>query len=137
VARRAGTTIRAMRSYEQLGLVVPQRRANGYREYAAHDVRMIEEIRALTALGVPVEGTRPFLECLAEGHAAGDDCPASLESYRRTIDELDDLIARLSARREALAGQLDAASGRSTCTAPPHAPPVDPTGRRADRQEPR
>jgi DNA-binding transcriptional MerR regulator len=95
VARRTGVTVRALRYYESIGLVVPSRLPNGYRDHDPVSVRQVKEIRALTGLGLPVHDARPFVECLASGHDAGDECPASLATYRRTIDRLSAAIAQL------------------------------------------
>lgn len=113
LARRAGVTVRALRYYEKLGLVVPSRLVNGYRDYDEAAERQVEEIRALTRLGLSVEETRPFVECLACGHTVGDDCPASLAVYRRAIDDLSARISALAQRRDALAAHLEAAAGRA------------------------
>jgi DNA-binding transcriptional MerR regulator len=61
-------TTKAVRYYESLGLITPERFANGYRSYDEDDVRLVREIRTLHYLGIPVERTRPFLEYLAAGH---------------------------------------------------------------------
>jgi peroxiredoxin/DNA-binding transcriptional MerR regulator len=106
-------TVRALRYYEALGLVVPCRLANGYRDYDPVSVRQVEEIRTLTGLGLSVEETRPFVECLASGHSTGDDCPASLAAYQRAIDELSARIATLAQRRDGLAAHLESAAGRA------------------------
>jgi peroxiredoxin/DNA-binding transcriptional MerR regulator len=106
-------TVRALRYYEAMGLVVPSRLPNGYRDYDTASVRQVEEIRALTGLGLSVQETRPFVECLASGHPAGDECPASLAAYRRAIDQLSARITRLTQRRDALAAHLEAAAGRA------------------------
>jgi peroxiredoxin/DNA-binding transcriptional MerR regulator len=113
VSRRTGVTVRALRYYESLGLVTPSRLPNGYRDYDPVSLRQVEEIRALTGLGLPVHETRPFVECLASGHHAGDECPASLATYRRAIERLSARIAELANRRDALAAQLEAAAGRA------------------------
>jgi len=105
--------VRALRYYESVGLVVPSRLPNGYRDYDPVSVRQIEEICALTGLGLSVQDTRPFVECLAGGHAAGDECPASLATYRRALGQLSARIAQLVQRRDALAGHLEAAAGRA------------------------
>jgi hypothetical protein len=47
LARRAGTTTRALRFYESPGLLTATRSANGYREYGEDDLRLVTEIRAL------------------------------------------------------------------------------------------
>ncbi|WP_129842181.1 redoxin family protein [Streptomyces sp. RFCAC02] len=92
-------TTEAVRSYESPGLLAPARLANGYRNYDERDVRLTRAIRALADLGIPAEGTRPFLECLALGHWHADDCPAALARYRDDIDELTQRIDGLTARR--------------------------------------
>ncbi|MEU7643540.1 MerR family transcriptional regulator [Streptomyces huasconensis] len=46
-AAAAGVTIKALRYYEECGLLSPGRAANGYRDYSAEDVRLAEEIRGL------------------------------------------------------------------------------------------
>ncbi|MEU4150359.1 MerR family transcriptional regulator [Streptomyces sp. NPDC026659] len=109
LARRAGTTVKAVRYYESLGLVTPSRRPNGYRSYDAADLRLVREIRALKRLGIPAERTRPFLDCLTAGrnHA---ECPASLAGYREAIDELAVRIEELTARKALLAARLEAAA---------------------------
>jgi DNA-binding transcriptional MerR regulator len=113
-ASRAGVTTKAIRYYESLGLVTAARLGNGYRDYAEAQVRRIGEIRTLGRLGIPAEQTRPFLDCLDSGQAAGDDCPASLETYREAIADMDRRIADLSGRRAALADRLAQATARRT-----------------------
>lgn len=112
VAQRAGVTIRALRYYERVGLVVPTRSPNGYRNYDPVAVRQAREIRELTTLGLSVEETRPFVECLASGHGSADECPASLAAYRHAIDQLAERISQLTRRRDALAAHLARAAGR-------------------------
>lgn len=105
-------TVRALRYYEAVGLVVPRRLTNGYRDYAPTALRQVEEIRTLTGLGLSVEDTRPFVECLASGHDLGDECPASLAVYRRSIRDLSERIRLLTERRDTLAAHLEASARR-------------------------
>jgi DNA-binding transcriptional MerR regulator len=67
LARCAGVTTKAVRYYESLGLITSGRLTNGYRDYDERDVQLVREIKALNRLGIPVERTRPFLQCLAAG----------------------------------------------------------------------
>ncbi|WP_433265710.1 MerR family transcriptional regulator [Actinosynnema sp. CS-041913] len=113
LARRGGTTTRALRYYESLGLLTARRSANGQREYDEHDLRLVAEIRSLTGIGFALEDTRPFVECLRTGHTSGDACPASVAVYRRKLAELDECIARLEDARERVRAQLDQAEQRS------------------------
>jgi peroxiredoxin/DNA-binding transcriptional MerR regulator len=106
LARRSGTTIRALRYYESVGLVVPRRLANGYREYDPIAERLVVQIRELTALGLSVEETRPFVESLAAGADESDVCAAALATYRSAISGLRSRIGRLTAQRDALEARL-------------------------------
>ena len=119
LAERTGTTARALRYYETQGLLPARRTANGYRDYGEVDRRIVEEIRSLLAIGFSLEDTRPFVDCLRSGHAAGDVCPNSVEVYRRKLDELEDCLARLQAVRAQVEAQLatalDRATGDTTC----------------------
>ncbi|MEU1203871.1 MerR family transcriptional regulator [Nocardia sp. NPDC005825] len=112
LARLAEVSPKAIRRYESLGLVAPTRHANGYREYDDDTIRLVREIRSLNRLGIPVEETRPFLDCLVAGSEHGDDCPESLAEYHRAIDDLTTQIDILTARRDGLVQRLHEASYR-------------------------
>ena len=113
-ATRAGVSTKAVRYYESLGLVSAERLANGYRDYDEGQVRRIGEIRGLVRLGIRAEQTRPFLDCLDSGQAAGDDCPASLDTYRDAIADLERRLTELADRRDALVARLADATARSS-----------------------
>ena len=107
LAARAGTTSRALRYYEAQGLLPAARSANGYRVYDERHVVLVREIRSLQAIGFSLEEVRPFVECLIAGHESGDDCPASVDVYRRKLAYLERHIAELQVVRDRLAGRLD------------------------------
>ncbi|WP_460491199.1 MerR family transcriptional regulator [Dactylosporangium cerinum] len=69
LAEQAGTSARALRYYEQQGLLSARRSSNGYRDYDEEDLRLVREIRALLEIGFNLEDTRPFVECIREGTA--------------------------------------------------------------------
>lgn len=121
LARLTGATPKAIRRYEALGLVSPARNRSGYRYYDEHHVRAVGEIRSLNLLGIPVEETRPFLDCLAAGGDHVDDCPASLAEYQRAIDALTFRIADLTERRDVLQRRLRDAAYRNSEFASPAA----------------
>ncbi|MEV4349203.1 MerR family transcriptional regulator [Actinoplanes sp. NPDC049596] len=115
LARRTGTTVRALRYYEAAGLVVPRRLSNGYREYEPIAVRQVTQIRELMALGLSVEETRPFVESIANGD---DVCAAAVATFRSTVTGLQKRIGELTAQREALDARIDEAA-RSVVTGAP------------------
>jgi DNA-binding transcriptional MerR regulator len=106
LARTAGTTARALRYYEAQGLLAAPRTSNGYREYDETHLKMVREIQALQAVGFALEDTRPFVDCLRAGHLTGDSCPDSVAVYRRKLDEVDAMMARLTEVRHELADKL-------------------------------
>lgn len=106
LARKAGTSTRSLRYYEEQGLLSARRSANGHREYDESDLRLVREIRGLLTIGFALEETRPFVECLRSGHESGDACPASVEVYRRKLAEVEDYLARLTGIRDHLRTQL-------------------------------
>jgi DNA-binding transcriptional MerR regulator len=112
LARRSGTTVRALRYYESAGLVVPRRLGNGYREYDLIAVRLVAQIRELMALGLSVEETRPFVESIISGSDEADVCAAALATYRSTVTSLQERIGKLTAQRDALDARLDDAASQ-------------------------
>ena len=106
LAAETGTTTRTLRYYEEQGLLPTGRAANGYRVYDGHHVRLVREIRSLQAVGFSLEDVRPFVECLLAGHDSGDDCPASVEVYRRKLAYLEQHITELQDVRDRLSERL-------------------------------
>lgn len=100
LARRSGVSTRALRHYEEKGLLAARRSANGYREYDEADVRLVQEIRALMAVGFTLEDARPFVACLRAGNESGGVCPESVDVVRRKLTEIDTEIRDLMARRD-------------------------------------
>lgn len=106
LAAQAGTTTRTLRYYEAQGLLPTGRAANGYRVYDEHHLRLVREIRSLQRIGFSLADVRPFVECLLAGHESGDDCPASLDVYRRKLAYLERHIAELQGVRDRLSERL-------------------------------
>jgi DNA-binding transcriptional MerR regulator len=106
LAERAGISTRALRYYETQGLLAARRDAKGYRDYDENDLRLVEEIRSLLAIGFGLEDARPFVECLRAGNPAGDSCPDAVAVYRRKLAEIDECMERLAGARARIAEQL-------------------------------
>jgi DNA-binding transcriptional MerR regulator len=82
------------------------RSANGYRVYDEHHLRLVREIRSLRRIGFSLEDVRPFVECLLAGHESGDECPASVDVYRRKLAYLERHITELQGVRDRLSERL-------------------------------
>ncbi|HTC50438.1 MAG TPA: MerR family transcriptional regulator [Steroidobacteraceae bacterium] len=60
-AARTGLTVRALRVYEREGLLKPSRAANGWRRYGPDDLRRLNTISVLKALGLSLGQIRKLL----------------------------------------------------------------------------
>lgn len=58
VEQQTGMTRANIRYYEAEGLIRPQRRENGYREYTQEDVRTLQKIRLLRSMDISLEEIR-------------------------------------------------------------------------------
>lgn len=126
-ASRLQVSIKTLRYYEAVGLIEPVRLPNGYRDYSEADVALARQVATLTALGLSAHATRPFVECLRQGHRESDDCVESLVAYRNEIARLDALVTELTASRAMLQARLEAAANRGFAV---------PTGGEAVRAQP-
>ncbi|MCM1057342.1 MAG: MerR family transcriptional regulator [Firmicutes bacterium] len=71
VEQAIGMTKKNIRFYEQEGLLTPSRSPNGYRDYSPEDVRVLQQIKLLRRLDIPIEeikrlqnGSQTFADCL-------------------------------------------------------------------------
>ncbi len=111
LAEATGTTPRALRHYEQAGLITSERAANGYRFYDAAVAARVRNIRHLLDVGLTLDDVRVFLPCLDGDVTEG---PASDAALRVALDRLavmDERIAAQLAVRERLAAALAEATG--------------------------
>ena len=103
VAERTGLSLRTIRHYDEVGLVVPSgRSAGGFRLYTDADVARLEEIKVMKPLGFTLEETVEILGLRALVHGATVDTDG--------LDRLADFAARAEERVGALRQQLDGAS---------------------------
>jgi DNA-binding transcriptional MerR regulator len=115
-AAKAGTTPRALRFYEQRGLLPePPRTTSGQREYGPGEVALVRVIRELLSLGLTVEDLRSRAQSLhllaADPPPAcgsvGDAC-AFVDVIDRRLAVLDNEIERLTQLRAELAARTGA-----------------------------
>ena len=63
VARRTGVTVRTLHHYETLGLLRPAARSGaGYRLYGEAELRRLQHIVSLKALGLSLDAIRTSLD---------------------------------------------------------------------------
>jgi len=98
LAAYAGVTVRAVRHYHQVGLLLePARDRSGYRTYDAGDVVRLIRIRTLAEAGVPLARVQGLLDATpAEFGAAVGQIDADLRGRIRELQEHRRRIARLA-----------------------------------------
>ncbi|MFP8906698.1 MerR family transcriptional regulator [Streptomyces atacamensis] len=107
VADRTGLSLRTIRHYEEVGLVVPSARTKGgFRLYTAADVDRLMVIRRMKPLDFSLEEMRDLLSIT--DRLASDQPPADAER-ERLRERLDAYRKIADARCETLRAQLMAA----------------------------
>lgn len=114
LARITGTTPRALRHYEEAGLIASRRAANGYRVYDEGAAVRVRNIRELLAVGLTLDDVHAFSVCLDGDVAASPPSERGLRTARDRLAVLDARIAAQTEARDRLATALaQAAEGRS------------------------
>ena len=62
LARISGVSVRTLHHYDQIGLLVPQRRDNGYRSYSAADVERLQQILLYRQMGLELQSIGELLD---------------------------------------------------------------------------
>jgi DNA-binding transcriptional MerR regulator len=115
LARKTGVSVRALRYYEEEGLILPGREGNGYRDYCEASVEAVQRIRGMIDFGLPTRLIREVLPYL-DGPAdlvPEVPCEYLLDEVTRQREQLDRRIAVLTRDRDALDVYLRAARARS------------------------
>ncbi|WP_328689624.1 MerR family transcriptional regulator [Streptomyces caniferus] len=132
-AAAAGMTPRALRYYEQQGLVTARRAPSGHRVYDEEDIRRLRVVRELRDAGLTVGDVRTFAPLLRTMPAGGvpdlipratgpGRCPAVEAVARRRLADLDARIERLSQLRARLAARLGEPGAGAPAPTAPEAP---------------
>ncbi|MGI5271774.1 MerR family transcriptional regulator [Nonomuraea sp. CA-218870] len=109
LARRAGVSPRALRYYEEKGLLVPGRTAGGYRVYTEEHVETVRRIRILLAAGLNSDMVSEILPCMVdEGEFLAPGCEDLIAEFEREQRRIDTRIAELHDVRAALTGIISA-----------------------------
>ncbi|WP_448060812.1 MerR family transcriptional regulator [Cellulomonas hominis] len=109
VAAQAGVSVRALRYYEEQGLLVAERSASGQRHYPPEAVDRVRFIQNLYAAGLGSKAVLRILPCIEQGGLSDEmherllaeraRVQAQLEALTATRDKLDDVIRRGQAYR--------------------------------------
>lgn len=108
VADSAGLPAKTIRYYEEIGLVRPERRDNGYRDYSVEDIHRLRFLQRARGLGFSIEDCRALLSLYDEKERESADVRAIAEAH---LEEIDRKIAELKDLRGTLAHLIHACHG--------------------------
>lgn len=108
VAERLGLSLRTIRHYEEVGLVVPERTRGGFRLYSDRDINRLALVKRMKPLGFSLEEMRDLLEII-DRITAGDDDPSlpdRLQMFERAVAERAERLREQLAMAKEFAEQL-------------------------------
>jgi DNA-binding transcriptional MerR regulator len=122
-ARAAGTNLRTLRYYEELGLLAPTKRSEGgFRYYRTVDLHRVRSIQMLQDLGLSLEEIGGILSC----RDGGEEQRTLLDRVESALARQEELIrARLERLEQQRRGLLEAREKLADCGECDHAPTVE------------
>ncbi|MFC0673840.1 MerR family DNA-binding transcriptional regulator [Brachybacterium hainanense] len=97
LARLTGASTRALRHYEDRGLLLPERTSSGYRDDSPADVIRVAQIRTMIGAGPSTATIRRYIHCARTGEHGTE-----LEMCPNLRAELDAIAACLAAKQAEL-----------------------------------
>lgn len=116
IARTSGMTVRALRYYEEIGLITPQSRTeSGHRLYGPDAVERLYKISLLRQLGLPLNAVRASLEADRTDHDSNalSDLRSLMTEHLAAVDARLAAETRLRGRLVKLVGTLESTEDTS------------------------
>ena len=104
LARKTGASARALRHYEERGLIIPERSSAGYRDYVQEDIIRVAQIKTMIDAGLNTASVKRYLDCARDGdHGTWLELCPDLRAELASISEcLDRRQAELDGRQQRL-----------------------------------
>ena len=90
---------KTIRYYEEIGLILPDRKQNGYRDYSQNDVERLSFIQRARSLGFSIEDCRSLISLYKDETRKSIDVKNLAQSHLQTIEQK---IKELQSMHEAL-----------------------------------
>lgn len=105
LARLSGVSVRTLHHYDQIGLLVPARRDNGYRVYRTADVNRLQQTLIYRGLGIELAEIATLLDAAPRDQA--DAMRRHLNDLHRKRHEIDRLIHTVESTIDHLEGRME------------------------------
>ena len=114
VSEQSGLPAKTIRYYEDIGLVQPSRRENGYRDFAVQDLHKLAFLGRSRALGFTIEDCRNLLALWDDKDRASANVRAIASQH---LAQIENKISDLEAIRDTLSYLVRecAGDGRPEC----------------------
>ncbi|MGS0683392.1 MerR family DNA-binding protein [Shewanella sp. 125m-7] len=99
VAKLTGLSVKSIRYYHDIDLVVAQRGENGYREYSDNAVNALQFIQHCRALGFTLEDCKALLKLQNNTHRSAEDVKELVSHH---LHDIELRISKLTVLREQL-----------------------------------
>lgn len=108
VSRHTGLPPKTIRYYEDIGLVIPGRSDNGYRQFREQDLHKLTFLGRARALGFTIEDCRTLMALYEDETRASSDVKRVAKSH---LAKIETKIADLQAMRDTLTHLVDCCAG--------------------------
>ncbi|ACU36121.1 MerR family transcriptional regulator [Actinosynnema pretiosum subsp. pretiosum] len=114
LADKAGVSVRALRYYEEQGLLASVRSASGQRHYQEQAVERVLLIQQFYAAGLSSKAIQKLLPCILTGHIT----PQLMTFLATERDRITGQIDSLVQTRDRLDSMIDYTKGAKRCERP-------------------
>src|SRR5688572_19312919 len=108
LATKAGVSVRALRYYEEQGLLAAERSESGQRQYGEKAVGRVRLIQRFYAAGIPSAAIVEMLPCVITGVASPQVMTKLHEHRSSVVRQIEDLRGTLQQLDSVIAGALNA-----------------------------
>lgn len=85
-AARSGLPAKTIRYYDEIGLVIPDRRPNGYRDYDDPAIQKLAFLKRARQLGFSIDDCRQLISLYEDKGRASADVKSLAEKHLREVD---------------------------------------------------
>lgn len=120
LARKAGTTMRTIRYYEQLGLIAPATRTRGgFRLYEEGELRRLRLIKILQMVETRLAQVKALFDWRQRGKAASDIAANISQLLEGQLQEVEQRIAQFQVTQASLRETIEILRSCSRCSLEP------------------
>jgi DNA-binding transcriptional MerR regulator len=131
LAKVTGKTARALRLYEEMGLLTPGERTSGnFRVYGPEAIERVRWIAKLQDLGFTLNDIQDVVERAANGNEPREGMASARSVFETRLEDVSEQIARLQTLKRELQSALAYLEGCSACGAT-----IQPACAACDEQE--